>query len=90
MERCYGAFQMLTEYIIPIVFFCAAGVTTELGPCDGKTAIDHHELEPVVLPSECLMRGSEDAAKYISDLKEKSPFKDMTFRIVCKRNSDKT
>jgi len=77
---------MLTEYIIPIILFCAVDGTV----CDGKTALERHELEQVVLPSECLMRGNEDAAKYISDFNTQHPNKEMTFRIICKRSSEKT
>lgn len=77
---------MLAEYIIPIVLFCAVDGTV----CDGKTAIDRHELEQVVLPSECLMKATIDAAKYISDFNTEHPNKEMTYRIICKRSSDKT
>lgn len=76
----------MLEYIIPIVFFCAVDGSV----CDGKTAIDRHELEQVTLPSECLMKATEDAAKYISDFNTQHPNKEMTFRIVCKRSTEKT
>ena len=77
---------MLTDFIIPIVLFCAVDGTT----CGPVTAIDRHELEKVVLPSECLMKATIDAAKYISDYNTEHPSKEMTYRIICKRSSDKT
>ena len=77
---------MLVEYIIPIVLFCAVDGTV----CDGKTAIDRPELEQVTLPSECLMKATIDAAKYISDFNTEHPNKEMTYRIICKRSTDKT
>jgi hypothetical protein len=76
----------MLEYIIPIVLFC----TVDGSVCDGKTAIDRHELEQVVLPSECLMKATIDAAKYISDFKTEHPNGEMTYRIICKRSTYKT
>ena len=76
----------MLEYIIPIVLFCAVDGTI----CGPITAIDRHELERVVLPSECLMKATIDAAKYISDFKTEHPNKEMTYRIICKRSTDKT
>ena len=86
MERSNGTFQMLTDYLIPILLFCAVDGTV----CDAKTAIDRHELEHVVLPSECLMRATEDAARYISDFNKDHPNKELTYRIICKRSTEKT
>ena len=89
MERRNNQFQMLNELIIPIVLICAF-VPGEINTCSTTTAIDRHELDPVTLPSECLMRGSEDAAKIISEYNKEHPNKQVDFRIICKRNSEKT
>ena len=80
---------MLNELIIPIVLVCAF-VPGEINNCNATTAIDRHELEPVTLPSECLMRGSEDAAKIITEYNKDHPNKQFDFRIICKRNTEKT
>lgn len=79
----------MLEYIIPVVFICAV-VPGEINNCSAVTAVDRHELEPVVLPSECLMRGSEDAAKMIAEFNKDHPAKEVEFRIKCERSSKKT
>ena len=85
MERRDRSFQML-NYIVPIILFCIPSD----GACDGHTKFYEEVLDPVTLPSQCLMDASVHAAQYMAKWKEEHPHKDLDYRIICKRSDQKT
>lgn len=85
MERSNGTFQVL-NYIVPIILFCIPSD----GVCNGFTKFYEEVLDPVQLPSQCLMEAQVHAAQYIAKWHEEHPHKDLEYRIICRRSEQKT
>lgn len=74
---------------VPIILFCSI-IGGEPNFCDGTTAIDRHEMNPVSTPTSCLMVASAYAAAHITLFQEEHPNKKLQYRIICKHSSEKT
>ena len=79
----------MIEWFTPVVLFCAS-IAGEPNICNGSTALDRHELDPVNTPMSCLMNGNMDAAAHITQFEQEHPNKKLEFRILCKHSSERT
>ena len=79
----------MIEWYIPVVLFCAV-VPNEPNVCNGATALDRQELNPVNTPINCMLVGNAAAAAHIALFEQDHPNKKLEFRILCKHSSEKT
>jgi hypothetical protein len=73
---------MLTWYI-PIVMYCAVVAGDINHKCEATTMFFSERLDPVALPTKCLLEGTIRAMEFEDEWKVKHPNKPIEYRIKC-------